>query len=591
MTDEELMKNYKHGSIYTRLSILFALTVIPFILIGTWILFTVMRQSREQILTMEYAKTRNSVEQFDNSIDDIFESCHYMLGQSNVLKLANTPEQLSTAEQISSVHILYEQLTNMASANPYVEHLRIYMKKMNRIFNSTGYQKGSFQDISSEDYQHLLASIQSEQVQYSSENQISIFVTNGSPASGSSVLEILLSPKAIREYFSSLTAGRDDYFLLRSDDGTISIHNIPFDYNSEAFDHLDISLSSTSEISLNNSTYLLFAEAVPSINCTFYRIVAKDLLLAPLQFIIVYIGIFFFIISVGISIFFVITRRMIHAPMAGLVNGLSEIENGNYDIQLSYNHENEFSYLYRGFNVMAVNLKKEIEQNYQNQLLLQQAELKQLQAQINPHFLYNSFFMLQRTIQAGLNEEAIEITSMLGQYFQYITRNSLDYVNLKDEYSHARIYSQIQGLRFEGRICVFFDALPASCESVRVPKLILQPLIENSFQYAFNNMVRDGIVRIQIVATDQKVQISVDDNGNALHEELLTELIQRVEQVKNGLQAEMHGMLNICRRLCMFTGDRDSFFIQRSDLGGLSVHLSIPLDAIKEKVHDSNADC
>lgn len=585
------MKARKHGSIYNRLLILFSLTVIPFILIGTWILLTVISQYRNQVLTMEYTKTQNAVEQFNSSIDDIFESCHYLLGQSDILKLSNTPEQLSKADQIFSVHNLYEQLTNIASANSYAEYLRIYIRKMDRVFNSTGYPQGSFQDITAEDYLNLFESVQNEHVQYSTENRISIFITTGSSAAGSSVLEILLSPKSISEYFSSLTVGNDDYFLLKSEDGTFMLHNIPFDYDDNAFEYAVDTLPYTDEIFLNNDTYLLFAEDVPSIKCTFYRIISKDLLFTPLQFMTIYICIFFLIIFIGIICFFVIARHMIHTPITRLVAGLSEIENGNYDVQISYHKKNEFSYLYHGFNMMASNLKSEIEQNYQNRMLLQQAELKQLQAQINPHFLYNSFFMLQRTIQAGLNDEAVEITSMLGKYFQYITRNSMDFVNLKDEYMHARIYSQIQGLRFEGRIRVSFDDLPSSCEWVKVPKLILQPLIENTFQYAFNDMITGGIVQVQISCTNAEVQISIDDNGNALNEEALKELVQRTEQVKEGLQMEMHGMLNICRRLCIFTGNRNSFSIQRSDLGGLSICLSIPIITTKEDTHDPNADC
>lgn len=585
------MKARKHGSIYNRLLILFSLTVIPFILIGTWILLTLINQYRDQVLAMEYTKTQNSVEQFDNSIDDIFESCHYLLGQSDILKLTNAPDQFSMADQISSVHNLYEQLTNIASANSYAEYLRIYIRKMNRVFNSTGYPQGSFQDITAEDYMSLFESAQNEHVQYSAGNQISIFITTGSSSSGSSILEILLSAKSIKEYFSSLTVGNDDYFLLKSNDGTFMIHNIPFTYDDRVFELAESALPSTGEISLNEDSYLLFTEDVPSIKCTFYRVISKDLLFAPLQFITIYLCIFFLIIFIGIICFFVIARHMIHTPITRLVTGLSEIESGNYDVQISYHKKNEFSYLYHGFNMMAANLKSEIEQNYQNRLLLQQAELKQLQAQINPHFLYNSFFMLQRTIQAGLNDEAVEITSMLGKYFQYITRNSKDFVNLTDEYMHARIYSQIQGLRFEGRIQVSFDDLPSSCEWVKVPKLILQPLIENSFQYAFNDMITGGIVRVQISCTDEKIQISIDDNGNALNEEALKELIQRTEQVKNGLQTEMHGMLNICRRLCIFTGDKNSFSIQRSNLGGLSVYLSIPIVTTKEDTYDSNDDC
>lgn len=73
-------------------------------------------------------------------------------------------------------------------------------------------------------------------------------------------------------------------------------------------------------------------------------------------------------------------------------------------------------------------------------MLLQKAELKQLQAQINPHFLYNSFFMLQRMIKMDLSEESQKMASALGKYFRYLTRNSMDAVTLETEYEHAKTY-------------------------------------------------------------------------------------------------------------------------------------------------------
>ena len=164
---------------------------------------------------------------------------------------------------------------------------------------------------------------------------------------------------------------------------------------------------------------------------------------------------------------------------------------------------------------------------------------------------------------------------MLGKYFQYITKNSNDLVSLKEEYEHARIYSQIQELRFEGRISVSFDDIPGFYSELMVPKLILQPIIENSFTHAFNNMIENGILVIQFISSENMLKILIDDNGNSLTDQKLGTLIELTEKAKSGDNKEMHGILNICRRLSIFTGYPGCFTLQRSNLGGLSVCLTI----------------
>ena len=119
--------------------------------------------------------------------------------------------------------------------------------------------------------------------------------------------------------------------------------------------------------------------------------------------------------------------------------------------------------------------------------MIQRAELKQLQSQINPHFLFNSYFLLHRLIKSRNFERAVEISKNMGTYFQFITRNASDTVSLLREYEHAEIYADIQSLRFEGRIAVEVEPLPLCCQSIMVPRLIIQPSIENAFAHRLEN--------------------------------------------------------------------------------------------------------
>lgn len=135
---------------------------------------------------------------------------------------------------------------------------------------------------------------------------------------------------------------------------------------------------------------------------------------------------------------------MVHKPLSKLTDAFDEVEHGNFQVQIIQTGNDDFAYLYHAFNNMALKLSRLIERDYNQKLLLQKAEMKQLQAQINPHFLYNSFFMLQRMIRFE-PEEASMVANALASCFRYITKNSMDHVTLAEEYAHMKNYVYIQG--------------------------------------------------------------------------------------------------------------------------------------------------
>ena len=145
--------------------------------------------------------------------------------------------------------------------------------------------------------------------------------------------------------------------------------------------------------------------------------------------------------------------RLVKQPMNDLIHAFSVTGEGNFDWYLSKDYaSDEYNELVSRFNTMVKNIRRLIQTNYEQTIRLQQSELKQLQAQINPHFLYNSFFLLRHMIGRERNEQAKTFVSYLGKYFQYIGKSGMDVVPLIREVEHATNYMTIQVMRFEDSI-------------------------------------------------------------------------------------------------------------------------------------------
>lgn len=144
-------------------------------------------------------------------------------------------------------------------------------------------------------------------------------------------------------------------------------------------------------------------------------------------------------------------------------------------VSINYQTANEFMDLYEGFNKMVSRLDGLIEKVYVQEILTKKMELKQLQAQIIPHFLYNSYFILHRMIKERDFENATNLSMYMGKHFQYITRNALDEVFLYKEVEQVKNYVEIQILRFTGRLEIEFGQLEEKFNEIMVPRMVEYP--------------------------------------------------------------------------------------------------------------------
>ncbi|MCQ6559424.1 sensor histidine kinase [Paenibacillus mendelii] len=281
--------------------------------------------------------------------------------------------------------------------------------------------------------------------------------------------------------------------------------------------------------------------------------------------------------------------RLIHQPFQRLMAGLRRIEQGDFETVLSTRKGDEFSIVYRQFNSMASRLKTLIQEVYEHKIRLQLSELKQLQSQINPHFLYNSYYVIYRLAQRHDVEQVAEYTRYLGDYFKYITRNASEMVALADEMNHADAYIRIQMLRFSNRIKTDTEPLPEEIGKLQVPKLLIQPLIENAYTHGVESKLRDGYVRLSFTRTDQDLHIIIEDNGEGLSDGALGELRERLSLMnEDNTVDETTGMLNVHKRLQLKYGSPYGLSAERSGLGGLKIVMMIPLTI--DNMHEARSE-
>ena len=288
----------------------------------------------------------------------------------------------------------------------------------------------------------------------------------------------------------------------------------------------------------------------------------------------------FIIISViGVILFAFYMRKIIHQPLHALMDSFKEVKAGNLKIKIEHQHKDEFLYIYDDFNDMINKLDDLINQQYKQKILIQKSELKQLQAQINPHFLYNSFLILSNRIDAGDNEFAAEFCRQLGIFFRFITKNKSSFIFLKDEVEHAYTYCKIQYARFSKRMDLSLEELPEQYAMFKVPRLILQPILENMFLYTLEVIDYQGFLKVSFQENAPYLDIVFEDNGNTVTEEKLENMRNLLIHNEN---KEITGLINIHKRLQLAFNEQCGLSFDRSAYGGLKITVRISIVLLVE---------
>ena len=270
-----------------------------------------------------------------------------------------------------------------------------------------------------------------------------------------------------------------------------------------------------------------------------------------------HIVIIIFLVSLAFSsiITFIVITKILR-PLIKLENHMQNFENNLREFHLSEKTGYEVQNLVEHFNVMVEKIK-----------YLREYEIKALHSQINPHFLYNTLDTIIWMAEFEDNEKVISITKSLANYFRLSLSNGHEKIPLKDEIMHTKEYLFIQKQRYEDKLSYFFNIEDKSLLSIEVPKIIIQPIVENSIYHGIKNLSGNGIITIDVYRQNSTVNILVKDNGIGF---------EKAKQFKKSKTGGV-GIQNVDKRIKFYYGKNYGVFINKDNkTEGAEVIIKIP---------------
>ncbi|WP_224752257.1 cache domain-containing sensor histidine kinase [Metabacillus arenae] len=270
----------------------------------------------------------------------------------------------------------------------------------------------------------------------------------------------------------------------------------------------------------------------------------------------------------------------ITTPLKKLTNHIEKVEKGQmYEyVNMNIDSKDEVGILTKKFQEMMDTINDLIINKYKQELINTRTKLKMLQAQINPHFLNNSLQSIGAAALEKGDYKVYSLISSLGQLMHYSMETENMYVTLKEEFNYITYYINLQKQRF-GSLDVDMK-IEDSIKDIKVPKMLLQPIVENYFKYGYEPSQTNNMLKVSAITSDGKLIIKVLDNGKGLNEADLLSLKTSINKSLSSSEEELQnkiGLLNVIKRAVLFWGKGAKIQIDSNEFGGLNVELHIPL--------------
>lgn len=281
------------------------------------------------------------------------------------------------------------------------------------------------------------------------------------------------------------------------------------------------------------------------------------------------------LLSIGLGTFYVLfSYNTLLKPVYKLLAGMQEVRKGNLKVRICEEDNAELGFIFTQFNHMVGRIDTLINEVYIERLKQQQAQLKFLQSQINPHFLYNCFnFIYLMSVQEN-HEATGQMALYLERYFRFATRSQNDSVTLRDEIKNVISYIEIQRMRFPNKID-FHINISEEIMELSIPRLIIQPVVENAFVYGFEATDSKGSIMISSEKRKDHVLLLVEDDSSSIKQaeiEYINAQLNKMEENYDG-----HGLSNTHWRLRLRFGEKAGIRLAKSNERGLKVVYTIPI--------------
>jgi sensor histidine kinase YesM len=271
-------------------------------------------------------------------------------------------------------------------------------------------------------------------------------------------------------------------------------------------------------------------------------------------------------------------------PVLNLTQAANELSRGRFDLKIEVKSNDEISFLARTFDRMRINInnliseiqeKAQLERELQqSKLLLQESQLRSLQSQINPHFLFNTLNILSKKAYLEGSEETSDLIVNVARLLRYNLKRMDRSVSLHEEVVVIQQYIDIQKARFTERLH-FHTEIDNSLLAIQIPGLTLQPIVENAVIHAIEPREEGGSIWFRILDGMDRVMIEVEDDGPGISDQKIRQMLEDQHVQSDGHSTGI-GFSNVVKRLRLFYECEDVISIESSNNRGTKVVLKIP---------------
>lgn len=290
-------------------------------------------------------------------------------------------------------------------------------------------------------------------------------------------------------------------------------------------------------------------------------------------------GALIFVIGILILCSAAFISSMLTRPIQTLMHAMKETEGGNFKRIVEKPMLDEFQVLFKGYNRMVEQIERLIQGTIDKQRRIRQVEMNEVQEQMKPHFLYNTLDSIQALAMMGESKKVCDLVEALGGFYRKSVSGGREMLTIEEEFQMAKDYADIMRIRFEDSF-TFDILLDEACKHYMIPKLTIQPLVENSFQHGVRVKEQFGKIALSAIIEDEKLHIMIRDNGDGVPEDVIFELMENKEP-KRGKSLGLRGTIERLRLMY-----EDGFNYEIKNASYAEIHLYIATDKLKEQTDE-----
>ena len=285
------------------------------------------------------------------------------------------------------------------------------------------------------------------------------------------------------------------------------------------------------------------------------------------------------LIAMGVVLILVIflsyyIPRSITMPITRISKVTDQVAKGDLTVRFEEETGAEAKILSDSLNAMIDKINELLEQVKKEQISLRKAEFELLQAQINPHFLYNTLDTIVWLAEAGDQKRVVSMVGNLSDFFRTSLNQGKDIISMKEELSHVRSYLEIQQVRYQDILEYEID-VPQTVYDYKIPKITIQPLVENALYHGIKNKRGQGKIVITGQKTEQGYVLFVRDNGIGMTNERLMEVRAGIRKLSY-TGKKIYGLYNVNERIRLNFGDAYGISIESTYGEGTQVSILLP---------------